>query len=277
MQMKRILHYVLLITILAPVIILPSCGGDDPAPKILVVAERTTGKLYSVNKSSAARTELGTVTFNDVPLQQLRGMVYNPNDKKLYASSTDDGDGALYTINPQTLEATSFNSDPNDDWYGVADLLVSSDNQILATLWHKNPTEVGMGKFSLAGVMGPKIIFSNQDLCCGLGMVFGDNKSELIISSYPLEIYSSDLSGTATLLTTLVPEGFGTSLAEDLYVQNMVKDNGKIYAIVYDDALGNTHLAEVDLDNDALIQIGQLNQGNTNRFHALMIVSKSIF
>lgn len=275
--MKRILHYVLLIAILAPLVILLSCGGDDPAPKILVVAERTTGKLYSVNKSSAARTELGTVTFNDIPLQQLRGMVFNPNDKKLYASSTDDNGGALYTINPETLEATSLNTDPDDDWYGVADLLVSSDNQILATLWHKNPTEVGLAKFNLTGVMGPRVVFSNQDICCGLGMVFGDTKSELIISSYQLEIYSSDLSGTVTLLTTLVPEGFGTTLADDLYIQNMVKDNGKIYAIVYDETLGNTHLAEVDLDNDALIEIGQLNQGNTNRFHALMIVSKSIF
>jgi len=276
--MKKILYSTLLIIISVPLILLPSCGDDDdPAPKVLVVAERTTGKLYTVKKTTAERTELGIVTFNDVALSQLRGMVYNSNDKTLYASTTDDGGGTLYTIDPETLVATELNTDPDDDWYGVADLLVSSDNQILATLWHKNPTEVGLAKFSLSGVMGPRVEFSNQDICCGLGMVFGDDKSEVIISSYELEIYSSDLSGTVTLLTTLVPEGFGTTLAEDLYIQNMVKDDGKIYAIVYDEDLGNTHLAEVDLENEVLIEIGQLNEGNSNRFHALMIVSESIF
>ncbi len=107
-------------------------------------------------------------------------MVYNANDKTLYASTTADGDGVLYTINPATLEATEFNTDPDDYWYGIADLLVTSDNQILGTLWYKNPEAAGLVQFSLLGEFIPQALFSIQDICCGMGMVFGDNDAELV-------------------------------------------------------------------------------------------------
>ncbi|MDH4092665.1 MAG: hypothetical protein OEV74_18400 [Cyclobacteriaceae bacterium] len=275
--MKKRLFILLLAAVTFPMLLLSSCSSDGPLPEILVVAERNTGKLYKVNPSTAAKTEIGTVTLNGDALQQLRGMVYNTNDKKLYASTTADGDGVVYTINPATLAATEFNTDPDDYWYGIADLLVTSDNQILGTLWYRNPEAAGLVQFNLSGEFIPQALFSIQDICCGMGMVFGENDAELMISTRDLKIYTSDFNGEVALLTTLVPDGFDATDASKLYIQNMVKFNNKIYAVVYDKLLDNTHLAEVDLAHDLLINLGSINQGNNNHFHALMSTSESIF
>ena len=262
-------------------VVFNSCGKDDPAPVVIVVAERNTGKLFIVDKTTAAKTEVGTVDGPDAPLTNIRGMVYSKSAKAIYASRTDDGGGLIYKINPKTRAATLLNGNPDDHWYGVADLLITSDNKLRAILWFKpaSPVNSGPGFMTLNadGSVSNQVVFSEDNICCGMGMVYGASSSEIYIASYELEIYKSNLTGTVELYKTLTPQGFETDLAENYVIQNMVKDSrGKIFATVYGYDDGNTYLAEVDLTNELLKYIGQLNVGNTNRYHGLMLLSKDL-
>ena len=277
--MKKFIAYVVSVLMLIPVVLpLESCDDDDDAaPIVMVVSERSSGKIFTVNKTTGALTEVGLITYNEAGLTNIRGMIYNGGNKTIYASITDNGGGKIYSINPETMVATVINTNPDNIWYGVADLLMTGDNKVLASLFYTSGSGPGFAKFNLTGELsGDPIYFSNSDICCGMGIIYGSSTSQVLISSYNLEIYTSDLSGTTTLLTTLVPSGFGDVAADDLYIQNMVKDSsGKIYALVYDEPNNLTHLALVDLNNDKLTEIGQMNVDD-NRYHGLMLISQDL-
>ncbi|MBL7858997.1 MAG: hypothetical protein JNM57_15000 [Cyclobacteriaceae bacterium] len=277
--MKKLISFAVLLLMLIPIVLpLESCNDDDDAaPIVMVVAERSSGKIFTVDKATGALAETGLVTFNEVGLTNIRAMIYNPGNQTIYASAADDGGGKIYSINPSTMVATVLNPNTNHDWYGVADLLISSDNKILASLYFdSDPSGPGLVKFSLTGEIGTRIMFSDDNICCGMGIVYGSSTSQVLVSSYDMEIYSSDLSGTVTLLTTLVPEGFNDTPSDDLYIQNIVKDNaGKVYAIVYDADNTDTFLASIDLTNSKLVEIGKMNTSN-NRYHALMLISQDL-
>jgi hypothetical protein len=265
------------------VLMVNSCKKDDPVPIVIVVAERSTGKLFIVNSTNAARTEVAQVNLvTGEPLTNIRGMVYHGASKKIFASTTNDGGGNFYVINPKTMEAELINANPDDHWYGIADLLVTGENKILSTLWYKNShtgvgSKPGFQKFNTDGSAADQDYFSNDNLCCGLGIVFGSNNSEVLIASYPLEIHKSTLDGETELLTTLTLSGFDVEDDEQYAIQNMVKNSkGKIYATVYcwEDEL--TYLAEVNLTTSTLRNIGALTIGDTNRYHGLMLISKDL-
>jgi hypothetical protein len=280
--MKKILLLAFSILLLASsMVVFNSCGKDDPAPVVMVVAERNTGKLFIVDKTTAAKTEVGIIEGPEAPLTNIRGMVYSKSAKAIYASRTDDGGGSFFKINPKTRAATLLNGNPDGHWYGVADLLLTSDNKPMGILWFQSDAPVGYGPGFLTlntdGGVSNQVIFSNENICCGMGMVYGASSSEIYIASYGLEIYKSDLAGTTELYKTLTPQGFDSEDIYNFYVQNMVKDSkGKIYATVYGYDEGNTYLAEVDLKNELLKYIGQLNVDNTNRYHGLMLLSKDL-
>lgn len=282
--MKKTLYLIILLGLfVSGPLFLQSCGDDKgPEPVVLVVAERNTGKLFTVDSKSGAKTEIGPVTFNSNGLTNIRALIYSKENQTLYASSTDAGGGKVYTINPETLVSTIFDADANDHWYGVADLLMTSDNKLLGILWFKDAAAIGYGAglqvWNTNGTMSSQKLFTDETICCGFGLIYGTTKSELIISSEDLEIYTSDLNGNVEFSATLTASGFESgSSPSGLYIQNMVKDtSGKIFAIVYNEDTGNTHLAEINLTNNTVKQIGQLNSGNSNRYHALVLLLKDL-
>ena len=278
-MMKRIVQYMILLTVsISGALYLQSCGDDDEktAPMVLVVAERNTGKVFTVNNTTGAKTEVGEVMFNSAPLTNIRGMIYSSADEKVFASTTDNGGGKFYSIDTEGV-ATLLDGNVDGEWYGVADLLMTSDNKVLAILWFKSNSVVGEGPglqtWGATGTPSNQHLFTDDNVCCGLGMVYGTSNNQLLIASYGLEIYTSDLNGNNELLTSLTPEGFDEGDVFDLYIQNMVKDSrGTIYAIVYDDVKENTYLAEVNITDETISMIGQINSGDNNRYHGLMFM-----
>ncbi len=242
----------------------------------LMGVKSDTGGLYRIDRGTGDTTLVGSITLAGAALPKLRGMVYNYNDNTLYTSATADGSGKLYSLNPATLEATTINENPGDDWYGISDLLITADNTILSNLWYKNATESGLAYFTTAGVttnVGDRILF-NPSICCGKALVYGASESELITTADNLEVYSSTLAGALTLLTTAVPEGFaaGAALSQ---IKNLVKDtDGKIYAIAFDDTNDTTYLAELIIEESKLIFIKQLGTNKSNGFNALCWVPR---
>ncbi len=246
----------------------------------LVCVNSLSGGIFSLDLTTGDTTRVGIIKENGLPLNNIRGLVFNYNDSSLYASAQEKGSGKLYTIDPATLFAFSINNNPFDNWYGIADLLITEKNQILANLWYKDPTESGLALFDTDGTittLSDRILF-DTDICCGKGMVFGSSQSEILIANYELEIYSSTLNGTTNLITTLVPEGFDASATDLNYIKNMVKDsNGTIYCLVYDSSTATTWFAEIDISASKLTNIKLIGGDGKNLFHGLSWIPKHLF
>ncbi len=293
MKVYRIL---LTLVLLSTSLIINSCKKDDPGiADILIVADRKTGEIFQVNLSTGELTEVTQVMYNGTGLSEIRGMVYNPSNKTIYVSSTDntidgltdDGMGRLYSINPETQVATRINSNPNDHWYGLPDIKITSDNKLLASVWHKIAGPLansapGLIKFNLDGSVNNQYIFlfddaTEADICCGMGIVEGASATELIVGSYELEIYTSNLTGEVSLKGTLTLQGFDAASATDnYYIKNMVKHSNTIYAVVYSDYDGITYLATVDLTNNKLIKVGAMGD-ETVQYHGLSVIPGNLF
>ncbi|MBX2945390.1 MAG: hypothetical protein KF725_06120 [Cyclobacteriaceae bacterium] len=261
---------------------LDSCSKDkDASPIVLVVVERNSGKLFIVDATTGAKTEVATITSpTGGTLTNIRGMIYHSPTNKIFASTTTSGGGIIYEIDINSLSASIINLNADDHWYGVTDLVMTADNKILASLYFKSSSSVGYGPGLLTlntnGTISNSVRFSNEDLLGGMGLTYGSNSNELLISNSGLEIYKSTLSGTTTLVDSLVPDGFDSEDPYDYSIQNMVKDSkGTIYSTVYGYEDGNTYLAKVDLSAKKLIKIGMLGEGSSNRYHGLMLIPKN--
>lgn len=271
------------------VLFLSSCNDDESAPTstVFVVAERSTGKLFILDKTSAIKTETGaavTLAGGDA-LTNIRGMVFDPSTKKIFASTTTQGGGKLYAINPATMTATLINDNTENDWYGVADLKITSTKNIIASLYFHDGSTLGYGPgfitFDHTGTVLDEVHFSESSINTGMGIVDGSITDQFLVASWSLEIYTADTEGNTELLGSLTPVGFEIEGPEKFTIQNMVKDNkGVIFGIVYCFDNGNTYLAKVDLANEQLINIGQINdeesedEESEERYMGLMLLSK---
>lgn len=277
-SMKKIILYAFTLSLLCTALIgIQSCNDDDPAPNILVVAERTTGKLFKLDPSTGARTEVGQIKdAGGDGLTNIRGMVYHSASKRIFISSTSDGGGSIYVADSKAKVASIFHEDVDDLVYGGADLLITTDNKVVATLWFTDDASVGYGSGFLlmptSGAEADSVRFS-EDLCCGMGICFGSSNNEILVASDDIEIFSSTLDGTVTLEASLTPVGFPTEAPDDYAILNMVKVGSDILALVYDYEEGDTYLAKVNLVDEELTVIGQVNDAaNTTRYHGLMLI-----
>lgn len=281
--MKIFTHYALMMAGFLSLIIMSSCGDDDsPAPTIMVAIESSTGILYAVDETDGSTTEIGTVMMDGSEVLNIRAMQYHTGTKMIYASSTDDGSGVLYSIEPTTLEATVINDNADDEWYGVAGMVINDDDQIMTDMWFKSSADVGYGAglaiFETSGTMSSSVLFSLQEICCGMGMVYDDDDNVLIGSAdNGFEIFRVGTSGTVNAVTSFTYSDETVDVG-DLYIRSLTKDRkGNIYALVYNSDTGNTLLCSVDMDEATFTELGQVNStSDTNAFQGLMTVKENV-
>lgn len=102
--MKK-LNYLIALLVAALMLIQTGCNKDDDKPATgfkLVVVKRSTGALYTVDKSNGNLTEIGSLTINGEPLTGLRGLVYDLETELCYGGATYDGGKGFYSINIKT-------------------------------------------------------------------------------------------------------------------------------------------------------------------------------
>ncbi|TMU55968.1 hypothetical protein [Flagellimonas algicola] len=231
----------------------------------LLVTNRDTGQFFVLDLSDGGLTPSFTMMKDEEnALVDIRGVVHNPNNNQIYITNSEDGNGQLYAVDPSNMTPTLINDNGDDIWKGIADILITPNNQILATIGFGNGIDPALISFDTAGNAIEPMTFTGDDVpCCGLGMTFGDSQQEVLVGtglSNPVKLYKSDLQGKVSEVIELTLDGFTiTDNASDYYIRNLIRDNvGNVHALCYNLDSGNTHIAKVDIDGNRLIHIAQI-------------------
>ncbi len=274
--MKKI-SYLSGILIVAMVISLTGCKKDKPETKELVVIKRSTGMLSTVNKTNGTLTDRFVITYNNVALTGLRGLVYDPATGKCFAGSTNDGDGYLYSIDLSTHEATLLNDNADGDWDAIADMVIASDGNILSEIYSSTLDNSALVKFNKvsgdAGTHNSLTDGTNEIWSTG-GLCYGASDSQLLIGG-DTEIYLSNLTGTVSATIPII----GTANIDDdeTYIMDLEKDDdGTVYGMAYEYNDQNQYLVKINTATGALTEIKLLVSGsNSTLFHCLAIIPGS--
>ncbi|MCL6266499.1 hypothetical protein [Flagellimonas myxillae] len=254
----------------------------------LLVSHRDTGQFYVLDLSDGGLTPNFIIMKNEeTALVDIRGVIYNPNDGQIYIANSEDGFGQLYSVNPKTKTPTLINNNENNTWKGLSDLIITPNNKLLAAAgFGFNNGPPALIEFELSGINSEPMEFTGDDVpCCGLGMTFGDGNQELLIgngTSDPLKIYKSNLQGNITEVITLELEGDGFVNTEptNYFIRNLITTKmGTIYALCYDlnDEFGDTHIAQVNLEQNKLIHIARIGTQNENIYFGLVALPAYTF
>lgn len=218
---------------------------DDDSPivieDIMVVYNSDTGTFSKIDITNGALTPLGNVTYNDEILTGLRDIVYNPTDGKVYASSRADfNDGAIFSINPTTLEATILNNNDDDDWYALPGIEIS-DGKIIGTVYWDDFNDdndldyyEGLIWLNLDGTLHDyKPLMDDEEelsLNEGMGIEFTSNDTELLVTRWD-EIIVSDLNGNVKEIVELESVNFPLEKSVDGIRTLETSQDGVLYGI----------------------------------------------
>lgn len=258
-----------------------SCSDDDDDPVVvtyeMLIYNRDSGKFFALNTTTGQRTELGTIMYNGSPLYNIRGVAYNEANETLYVSTTDDGDGMLYNVNPETLQATVLNDNVADYWYAIQGLKMSNGKLLGTVYWDEYNVEFSTGLvwLNLDGTIHDTKPFMYEGhqygICCGMALEYGSSSSQLLVSYYD-DILISDLNGNVSQIVELTREGFPPMRGgSDIKIKSLERNaNGTLYALTH-----NGILAEVDVSTGVMTYITLIE--DNSEWQALTFIPDTIF
>ena len=265
------------VTILLVMILLSGCKKDkeDTTVDQLVMVKRATGKMYTVNMTTGAMTEVMTLTYNDAPLTGLRGLVYDPATGKCFAGATNQGNGNFYSINLATGAATLLNDNANGDWDAIADLVIAPDGNILSLIYSNIEYNSALAVFNkVSGDDGThKILIdgtSQDELWSPGALIYGSSEAQLIVGGES-EIYFSNLEGVVSSYTSLVP----TANIDDseTFVMDMEKVGSTVYAMLYEYNDGNQYFVKLNTSTGVITEIKLIASGeNSELYHCMALI-----
>jgi hypothetical protein len=257
---------------------------------ILVASHKTTGTIYSVTPSSGVRIELFTPTYNGNMLNEIRAFLYHPKENLYYASVSSMIDNApagfLYTIDPQTKTATRINenngANSHEVWDEVSNWIVAPDDSLLS-VGDFNAEGVGLVKFGTNGGRGNTT--TELVVCCGLGLAWGADNTEVIIANgtdtgngeVQLDTYT--LNGMLKAKQTIKNfENFPSDLSNDvLQLKSLAKDkNSSLYGLLVDETTGATYFVRILSLAGKVTYINTLGQDINNQYSSLAFIPKHL-
>ena len=273
-HMKKTLYTLTVIMLIASMAYFTGCSKDDSSPdQVLVLVKRSNGKLFSVNKSTGALTEIGLLTYEGDSLSGLRGLIYDPATGKAYAGATNDGGGYFYSIDLKSGVATLLNDNAESNWDGIASTLVCGDS-IITNMYSRIVSGSALTRFSkTSGNYGIHRLLNDGnggEIWSPGGMCYGSNSSQLVIGGNN-EIYLSNLSGVVSDTIPLVKT---TNIDDtDVYVMTIAKESSTYYAIIFEYNQGNQYLVKINTATGVITEMGLLvNGSNSNFYHCLALV-----
>lgn len=271
--------YLFGLTFLMAVLVLSGCKKDEEtvADK-LVVVKRSSGVMYTVNKTSGELTQVMSLTYNNEPLTGLRGLVYDPDTKKCYAGATNQGNGNFYSIDLSTGEATLLNDNANDDWDAIADMVIAPDDNILAIIYSNTEGNSALSIFNKStGASGThKTIYDeaeDEELWSPGALIYGSSQSQLIVGGYN-SVYVSNLDGE---VSAIIPIGNTENIDDDdIYVMDMEKVGSSVFALVYERNDENQYLVKVNTSTGDITEVKLMVSGsNSELYHCLALIPEN--
>ncbi|HPJ58969.1 MAG TPA: hypothetical protein PLV06_06570 [Bacteroidales bacterium] len=276
--MKRFFSFFVIAALSA--VLITGCKKDEDESRSLVMVKRSSGVLYTVDKSTGALTQKMTIMYNGSPLTGLRGLVYDPETGKCFSGATNAGGGNLYSIDLGTGEATLINDNGDDDWDAIADMVISSTGTIYAMIYSNIESASAITTINRStGALGNHYTFydGSDELYTAGGICFGDNESTLLIGSDESSIYKSGLTGGQVSATYPVYHSPSMNDIGDIYIMDLEKDSdGTVFAIVYDDEDSVQYLVKLDIASGNLTELKELaRDSNSNFYHCLALIPTS--
>lgn len=250
-----------LLTMLLFITAFVACSDDDDNPPIvindvMVVYNSDSGMFSSINLMDGTLTPLGTITYNEEILTGLRDIVYNPLNGTVYASSRSSSslnNGAIFSVNPSTLEATMLNDNADDDWYAVPGIEMS-DGKIIGTVyWDEFDNNVnldygeGLIWLNLDGTVFDykPLLFNGEDLSLyeGMAIEYGSSTNQILVTRYD-EVIISDLNGVVSQIIELEGINFPDEESLDGIRTLETSRDGILYGIDRYSHFGSINLAD---------------------------------
>jgi len=253
-----------------------SCSKDNDSTEMsLVLVKRADGTLYNVDKTTGDLTQIGVITYQDVPLAGLRCLIWDSKTGKAYAGATNSDNGRLYSIDMKTGIATLLNDNDPVNWDGIAGILVSGDS-LLTNMYSDILGNSALTKFSkTTGEFGiHREITTGQteveDIWSTGALIYGSNNSQLIIGGNS-EVYISDLNGIVSDTVSVVPT---TNIDDsDVYVMTLAKDNSAVYGLFWEYNDKNQYLVKFDYKTGDITEVKFLVNGNNSAlYHCLALI-----
>ena len=170
------LHFYFLILLISLPLLLVSCEEKVEGVQVtfLLLSERNDGTTFLLNLETGELEEYGEFALDGDDVTGIRGMVYHPSTNRVYAGQNSNAGGLIYELYVPGRTASVFNDNDdgngNMEWYGIADMTVGPNNEILATTWDMltgNPT---IARFDTDGVRSENLEFDGATPCCVLGI-----------------------------------------------------------------------------------------------------------
>ena len=264
-----------------------ACSDNDDDPpividNIMVVYNSNSGVFSAINPSTGTLTTLGSFTYNGSVLTGLRDIVYNPANGTIYASSRSDGNnGAIYSVDTLTLEATMINNNADDDWYAIPGLEIDNGQLIGTVYWDENgasQANEGLIWLNLDGTYShfEPLMWQGNDLSLneGMGIEFTSNGTELLVTRWD-EVIVSDLNGNVMEIIELEEVNFPNDEYLDGIRTLETGEDGLIYGIDRDNHFGRISLT-VGSSQGTFTYITTLTP-EFERYVALSLIPENIF
>ena len=273
-----------------------ACDDDEDVKNLLVVNDFISGKFYTIEKETGAVTEIFTVKYDNNDFINLRAFVYHRGENKFYAATNREGGADLYVINPETREAELIteNSGGNatrtviDGWSSIADLAVSEDDSLYATVYYDTDQAAGgFLKFGVDGNHAEKGIDAEGGICCGMGMILDQKNNEVIVANgwdqsndgtIDIEVFDANSGESKSLTTIDTFEGFSEDFSTNyIAIRTMIRDqDGKIFAILYDAYDDFSYFVTVDLTAEKITRVATLSENSDAQFTGLAFVPENL-
>ena len=263
-----------------------ACNDDDDTPividDIMVVYNSDTGMFSSIDLTDGSLNPLGNVTYNGEVLSGLRDIVFNPNNDLIYASSrASQNNGAIFSIDPFTLEATLLNDNADEDWYAIPGIEIDN-NRIIGTVYFDEYEEhqwnEGLIWLNLDGTMSntAPLLWEANDLSLyeGMAIEYTSDGNEILVTRYD-EVIVSDLSGNVMEIIELESVNFPEDESIDGIRTIETSEDGVIYGIDRDNHFGRIDLT-VGSDEGTFTYIATLSPED-DRYVALSMIPENIF
>lgn len=263
-------------------------GSTDLDIKVAVVdkwelvTSNLGGEFSVINLDDFTLSSGFAVISNDQnkTIGNVGGVVYNPNNHKIYISTGKNGEifPSIYEVNTPGMVANSIYEN-DGTWSKIPSLILAQDNTLVASIDFGDFENHALVYSSLTGDISEPAFLSGDLLPnSGMGITWSED-GILVGDGYQssILIHKSSITGVISESIALDLQGFENVNPASYTIRDLEWVGAKLYAICLETISGDTYLAEVDLDNKKFINKMLVSPGGQGRYENLALIPAYLF